>query len=595
MLNRWDNNHDYHSFSNTEKVRVKHLSLALDVDFKIKQLAGVATLELERLDKNCDELWLDLRELTIVQIQDAAGSELAYVIDKDDPILGQRLNVSLSTQSSKVTIHYVTSPNAEGLQWLAPEQTTGKTLPFLFSQSQPVNARSWIPLQDTPKARITFEANVTVPLGMRAVMSAMNDAAATLNGEFTFSMEKPIPTHLLAIAVGELAFGQIGPRTGVYAEPQVLEAAVKEFEDTEKMVEIAESLLGPYPWGRYDMLVLPPSFPFGGMENPRLAFMTPTLIAGDKSLVSTVAHELAHSWTGNLVSNATWRDLWLNEGFTTYFTNRIVEAVFGKEQAELEVVLEYGRLKEELATTEFAEQNLPANVQQQDPNEAFNRFTYDKASMFVHDLEKRIGREAFDKFLFTYVEHFAFAAITTEIFIEYAKTTLLVDHADKISEAELIEWVYGCGMPECFTAPVSDSLDKVDAALSFWAKGATADSFETADWRVHHWQYFLNSLPEVQTQLQLMELDERFKLTESTNAEIACDWFRVAIRNHYDPVLPALTAYLIRIGRGKFVRPLFTELQVAGYDTEMEQIYSQARKGYHPSIVTQLDNILNFS
>lgn len=595
MLNRWDNNHDYHSFSNVEKVKVTHLLLALDVNFQTKQLSGVATLELERLDKDCRELWLDLRALTIVQVEDDAGSELAYIIDKQNPILGQRLNISLSSQTNKVTIHYVTSPNAEGLQWLEPEQTSGKKLPFLFSQSQPVNARSWIPLQDTPKARITFEAQVTIPLGMRAVMSAMNDAAATLNGEFTFSMEKPIPTHLLAIAVGELAFGEIGPRTGVYAEPQMLEAAVKEFEDTEKMVEIAESLLGPYPWGRYDMLVLPPSFPFGGMENPRLAFMTPTLIAGDKSLVSTVAHELAHSWTGNLVSNATWRDLWLNEGFTTYFTNRIVEAVFGKEQAELEVVLEYGRLKEELATTEFAQQNLPANVQHQDPNEAFNRFTYDKASMFVHDLEKRLGREAFDKFLFTYVEHFAFEAITTEMFIEYAKATLLVEHADKISAAELNEWVYGCGMPKCFAAPVSDSLHKVDAALSLWAKVANADSLDTEDWRVHHWQYFLNSLPEVQTQPQLMDLDNLFKLTESTNAEVACDWFRVAIRNHYDPVLPALSAYLIRIGRGKFVRPLFCELKAAGYETELKQIYTQARKGYHPSIVTQLDKLLNFN
>lgn len=595
MLNGWDNNHDHHSFSNVERVRVTHLELALNVNFQTKQLSGVASLALDYLDKSCRELWLDLRELTIIGVEDEEGSELTFVIDKEDPILGQRLNISFTSKLNKVIVHYVTSPDAEGLQWLSPQQTSGKTLPFLFSQSQPVNARSWIPLQDTPKARITFNAKVKAPSGMRVVMSAMNDAEAKLDGEFDFSMEKPIPTHLLAIAVGDLAFGPIGPRTGVYAEPELLEAAVKEFEDTEEMVVTAESLLGPYPWGRYDMLVLPPSFPFGGMENPRLAFMTPTLIAGDKSLVSTVAHELAHSWTGNLVSNATWRDLWLNEGFTTYFTNRVVEAVFGKEQAELEVVLEYGRLKEELATTAFAEQNLPANVQKQDPNEAFNRFTYDKASMFVHDLEKRIGREAFDKFLFTYVEHFAFEAITTERFIDYAKQTLLIEHADKISEAELNEWVYGCGMPSCFTAPQSDSLDKVDLALSLWAKGACAESLETEAWRVHHWQYFLNSLPEVQKQSQLMDLDNHFKLTDSTNAEIACDWFRVAIRNHYDPVLPALSDYLIRIGRGKFVKPLFTELQVAGYESEMKEIYREARKGYHPSIVTQLDKLLSFN
>ncbi|MBE7215075.1 M1 family metallopeptidase [Shewanella benthica] len=595
MSNQWDNNRDYHSFANVDEIRVKHLALDLDVDFAAKQLTGVAELTLDYIDTSCRHLWLDLRDLTILEVRDDKGDALTFSIDKHDPILGERLNISLLSQTASVNLHYQTSPNAQGLQWLTPEQTSGKSLPFLFSQSQPVNARSWIPLQDSPKARITFEAIVKVPVGMRAVMSAMNDATASLDGEFSFFMEKSMPTHLLAIAVGDLAFGKIGDRTGVYAEPEVLDAAVKEFEDTELMVEIAESLLGPYPWGRYDMIVLPPSFPFGGMENPRLAFITPTLIAGDKSLVSTVAHELAHSWTGNLVSNATWRDLWLNEGFTTYFTNRIVEAVFGKEQAELEVVLEYGRLKEELVATEFAEQNLPANVQTQDPNEAFNRFTYDKASMFVHDLERRLGREAFDKFLYTYVQHFAFEAITTETFIEYAKQTLLVEHGDKLSEAELLEWVYGCGMPDWFTAPVSNSLDKVEAAIESWLQGIQASSLETDSWRVHHWQYFLNSLPEALSQEQLMELDECFNLTQSTNAEIACDWFRVAIRNHYDPVLPALSDYLIRIGRGKFVRPLYSELQIAGYETEIKQIYSQARVGYHPSIVVQLDKSLNFN
>ncbi|QFU23872.1 M1 family metallopeptidase [Shewanella eurypsychrophilus] len=594
MSNQWDNNHDYHSFANVDEVRVKHLVLDLNVDFDRKELSGVAKLELEFIETQCRQLWLDLRDLIIVDIFDDNGDSLAFSIDKQDSILGERLNISLNSQSQYVKLSYKTSPHAQGLQWLTPEQTSGKSVPFLFSQSQPVNARSWIPLQDSPKARITFDAKVKVPVGMRAVMSAMNDATADLNGEFTFSMEKAMPTHLLAIAVGDLAFGRIGERTGVYAEPEVLDAAVKEFEDTEKMVEIAESLLGPYPWGRYDMIVLPPSFPFGGMENPRLAFITPTLIAGDKSLVSTVAHELAHSWTGNLVSNATWRDLWLNEGFTTYFTNRIVEAVFGKEQAELEVVLEYGRLKEELGTANFSEQNLPANVQTQDPNDAFNRFTYDKASMFVHDLERRLGRDLFDKFLYTYVQHFAFEAITTETFIEYAKKTLLVDHADCISEAELLEWVYGCGMPQWFIAPTSDSLDKVDAALSAWLAGCEASSLETDSWRVHHWQYFLNSLPEVLTQTQLMELDGCFNLTQSTNAEIACDWFRVAIRNHYDPVLPALSDYLIRIGRGKFVRPLYSELQIGGYDAEIAEIYAKARLGYHPSIVVQLDKSLNF-
>ncbi len=475
---------------------------------------------------------------------------------------------------------------------LTPEQTAGKQQPYLFSQSQPINARSWIPLQDSPKVRITFDAKVHVPLGMRAVMSAMNHPETPLEGAFTFEMEKPIPTHLMALAVGDIAFQAIGPRCGVYTEPSMLKAAVAEFDDTEHMLEVAEALLGPYVWDRYDIIVLPPSFPFGGMENPRLAFLTPTLIAGDKSLVSTVAHELAHSWTGNLVSNATWRDLWLNEGFTTYFTNRIVEAVYGKEQAELEWVIEFGRLKEEMTSLPKYKQTLPANVQLDDPNLAFNRFTYDKASMFVHELEHRLGRIEFDKFLIKYVSHFAFKAITTEEFVTYAQATILQTYPDKISEVELLEWVYGEGLPEWYRGPTSSSLDKVDDALACFLQGAAASHLTVKGWRVHHWQYFLSQLPEVLTQVQLMDLDDTFHFTQSKNAEIACDWFRVAIRNHYDPVLPALSAYLIRIGRGKFVRPLYAELQIAGYDTELKEIYAKARKGYHPSIQVQLDKSL---
>ena len=592
MSKQWDNNHDYHSFANSDEVKVNHLSLSLTTNFETKQLTGQVELTLEYINSQATELWLDTRDLTITAVLSAVGEALEYCLDKQNDTLGQRLNIQLATATTHVVIHYHTSPQAQGLQWLTPEQTSGKQLPFLFSQSQPINARSWIPLQDTPKARITFDAVINVPQGMRAVMSAMNDASAELNGVFTFTMEKPMPTHLLAVAVGDIAFGELGARTGVYAEPEVLAAAVAEFEDTESMVAVAESLLGPYQWGRYDMLVLPPSFPFGGMENPRLAFMTPTLIAGDKSLVSTVAHELAHSWTGNLVSNATWRDLWLNEGFTTYFTNRIVEAVYGKELAELEVVLENGRLQEAISATPIAQQTLPANMQDQDPNEAFNRFTYDKASMFVHDLEKRLGREVFDKFLFDYVQAFAFEAITTETFIDYAKQTLLKQHSDKITETELLQWVYGEGMPSWFVAPTSNSLVKVTMALRAFDDGAAASSLMTQGWRVHHWQYFLNNLPDQVSHQALSDLDYTFEFTQSTNAEIAFDWFRVAVRNRYQSVLPYVEAYLIKIGRGKFVKPLYAELVSAGFAVDAKQIYAKAREGYHPSIAVMLDQQL---
>lgn len=593
MTSKWDVQHDYHSSANTDALCVHHLELSIVVNFDLQQLNGVARLQFTR-KMAALSLVLDCRDLIIEDVTDSDANVLSHYVTDVNAILGQKLVIDVGDHLTEVVIHYRTSPTAQGLQWLTPEQTLGKKLPYLFSQSQPINARSWIPLQDTPKARITFNATVTAPQGLRAVMSAENTPELPDNGVFEFCMNKPIPTHLLAIAVGELSFQATGPRSGIYTEPDMLAAAAKEFEDTESMILMAESILGPYAWGRYDMIVLPPSFPFGGMENPMLAFMTPTLIAGDKSLVSTVAHELAHSWTGNLVSNATWRDLWLNEGFTTYFTNRIVEAIYGREQAELEWVIEYGRLREEIESTPLANQTLPANVQDQDPNLAFNRFTYDKASMFVHELESRLGRPAFDRFLFGYVEHFSFSAITTETFIDYATQTLLVEHHDKLTLSELNEWVYGQGLPLWFKGPTSSSLDKVDLAVEAIVKGALASELLVSDWRVHHWQYFLTQLPLMVSQVTLLDLDETFTLTNSPNAEIACDWYRVAIRNHYDPVLPALSDYLCRIGRGKFVRPLFVELQIAGYQQELAEIYTKARAGYHPSLQIQLDNLLNF-
>ncbi|MBB1474420.1 M1 family metallopeptidase [Shewanella sp. SG41-3] len=591
MTAKWNVQHDYHSSANTDALCVHHLDLNLVVDFDLQQLIGVARLQFTRTI-SAVSLVLDCRDLLIHGITDSQANPLSYTMSDVSDILGQKLVIDVGEQVDEVVIDYRTSTNAQGLQWLTPQQTLGKKLPYLFSQSQPINARSWIPLQDTPKARITFNATINVPQGLRAVMSAENIPDMPDDGVFTFCMNKPIPTHLLAIAVGELSFQATGPRSGIYTEPGMLAAAVKEFEDTESMIQIAESILGPYAWGRFDMIILPPSFPFGGMENPMLAFMTPTLIAGDKSLVSTVAHELAHSWTGNLVSNATWRDLWLNEGFTTYFTNRIVEAVYGEEQAELEWVIEYGRLQEEMGSTPLVSQTLPANVQDRDPNLAFNRFTYDKASMFVHELESRLGRAGFDKFLFQYVDYFSFSAITTETFIDYAKQTLLVEHHDKLTLSELNEWVYGQGLPQWFIGPTSSSLDKVELAVEAVIKGTPAIELQVDGWRVHHWQYFLTQLPLVVSQAVLLDLDATFTLTNSLNAEIACDWYRVAIRNHFDPVLPALSGYLCRIGRGKFVRPLFVELQIAGYQQELLDIYAKARPGYHPSLQVQLDKLL---
>ncbi|MEM7283396.1 MAG: M1 family aminopeptidase/hydrolase, partial [Pseudomonadota bacterium] len=390
---------DPHSFSNPHQFSLTHLSLDLSVDFETKVLQGAVDVTVRRNDTTARNLVLDTRGLDVDAIRLMAkvgDTPLEYRFADEDPVLGRALSIEIPVTAGrefKVSISYRTSPGASGLQWLAPSQTAGKQHPFLFTQSQAIHARSWIPLQDTPGVRVTYDARIRTPVALRAVMSADNKPDAPLDGDFQFEMPQPIPSYLIALAVGDLAFQSMGELTGVYAEPELLEAAAVEFADTEAMLRITEGLYGEYRWGRYDLLVLPPSFPFGGMENPRLSFVTPTIIAGDKSLVSLIAHELAHSWSGNLVSNATWRDLWLNEGFTTYVTSRIMEEVFGQERALMEDALNVQSLHGDLRSLREDDQILAIDLTGRDPDDVFSEIPYVKGQLFLLYLEEQFGRE----------------------------------------------------------------------------------------------------------------------------------------------------------------------------------------------------------
>ena len=322
-----------HSCARPDEVAVKHLHLDLKVDFEQKKLIGSAELKLDRKE-GANELRLDTSGLKITKIE-ADGKELVWSLGQHLAPLGQSLTIELPATGDEVKIHYASSPGAEAVQWLSPEQTTDKKHPFLFTQSQAILARTWVPCQDTPAVRMTYSAKISVPKELMAVMSASNPQKKNETGVYEFEMKQPIPSYLLALAVGDLKFQSLGPRSGVYSEPSVLKAAVYELFDTEKMISAAEKLYGPYRWDRYDVIFLPSSFPFGGMENPRLTFATPTILAGDRSLVALIAHELAHSWSGNLVTNATWNDFWLNEGFTVYFEQRIMESIYGRKYSEM--------------------------------------------------------------------------------------------------------------------------------------------------------------------------------------------------------------------------------------------------------------------
>ena len=362
---------DYHSFSNPEQMIVRNVVLDLTVDFDRKVLDGSAVLNVERVAADAKTLVLDTKDLTIHSVE-AGGAALEFELGTADSFLGAPLSINVPAGIDEVKVAYTTSPTASGLQWLTPAQTAGGEHPFLFSQAQAIHARSFIPLQDSPQVRVTYQAVLRTPPALRAVMSASNDPEAALDGVYEFTMPQPVPSYLIALAVGDLRFQAMGERTGVYAEPALLEAAAKEFEDTESMLIATENRYGPYGWDRYDLLILPPSFPFGGMENPRLSFITPTVIAGDKSLVSLIAHELAHSWSGNTVTNATWRDLWLNEGFTTYLTYRIMEIIYGTDRYKMEAVLGFQDLEADINRLEPNDAILAIDLRGRDPDDVFS-------------------------------------------------------------------------------------------------------------------------------------------------------------------------------------------------------------------------------
>lgn len=592
---------DVHSFSNPAQVRVKHVDLNLDVLFDRKVLKGSATLIVERKQADANELKLDTRDLKIFKAEvSVKGDNFAatkFALGEADKILGTPLTVELPAQATKVRIEYETSPTASGVQWLQPAQTAGKQQPYVFTQSQAIHARSWIPLQDSPGVRVTYSATIRTPAGIRAVMSAEEEDGAPKLGEFRFNMPQAIPPYLIALAAGDIMFKPLGKRTGVYTEPAMMEKAAKELEDTEKMVEATEKLYGSYRWGRYDILVLPPSFPYGGMENPRLTFATPTILAGDKSLVSLIAHELAHSWSGNLVTNATWRDFWLNEGFTTYLERRIVESVYGRDNEEMQAVLGRRTLEALLAKFDARDQILHVDLDGRDPDDGSTEVPYEKGALFLRYLEETVGRDKFDQFLKSCFDAFAFQSITTADFRAYLQKNLLDTNpqvAAKVSAELLDEWMEKPGLPASAPKPQSDAFGKVEAQAKSWLSGKAAASLETKQWTTQEWLHFLNSLPAQLNEAQMKDLDQAFGLTKTGNAEIAHVWLLLSIRNKYAAAYPRLEEYLTTIGRQKLIRPLYEELAKTPEGKQRAKtIFAKARSGYHPIAQASVGKIVN--
>ena len=590
---------DPHSYAGSSPVRAHHLALDLRVDFDSRTLAGSATWHLTPAEA-ATEVVFDTRDLAIENVEhlrvDGSVHPAEFSLDAPDPRLGQALRVALSAETAAVRIHYRTAPTAAALQWLLPSQTAG-IQPFLFTQSQAILARTWLPCQDSPGIRFTYEARVRVPAHLLALMSAENPQQLNANGEYHFRMSQPIPAYLMALAVGDLAFAPLSNRTGIYAEPATLPMANHEFADLEHMVAAAEELYGPYRWERYDLLVLPPSFPFGGMENPRLTFVTPTILAGDRSLTSLVAHELAHSWSGNLVTNATWDDFWLNEGFTVYFERRIMEHLYGREYADMLQVLGRAALHHTIAEIGMAspDTHLHLTLAGRDPDEGLTEIAYEKGCSLLLTLESLIGRLRLDTFIKEYFARFSFQAMDTATFLHYLRAELLDQEPGLEDRLQLAAWVDGPGLPPNAPAVTSRRFELVDAALARLKSGTLPGTFraDTTEWSSHEWVHFLHGLPPTLPAGQLAELDAAFQFTNSGNSEILTAWFPHTLRAEYEAATPALENFLRHVGRRKFLVPLYRALlaQPDGV-ARARAIYKEARPNYHSVATGTLDALL---
>ena len=590
--------HDEHSYAEPQKVAIADLALDIAVDFDAKTIGGTATYTLDWKDKAATQLVLDTRDLTIAKVEgeaNGAWSPLQYALAAKDPVLGSKLTIETPARNAKVRVTYTSSPEASGLQWLTPEMTEGKQLPFMFSQSQQIHARSWVPLQDTPQVRYTYTAHVTSRPDVMVLMSADNDPAAVRDGDYTFKMPQKIPSYLMAIAAGDLVFKPISARSGVWAEPAMVDKATKEFEDTEKMIATTEQLYGPYRWDRYDMLVLPPSFPYGGMENPRLSFITPTVIVGDKTLVSLIAHELAHSWSGNLVTFSSAKHGWLNEGFTSYVENRIVESLYGKEQSSMEYAIARNALKKEIATMPEATQALAVKPGTKlDADDALSAVSYDKGAWFLQMLEERFGRQEFDAFLRGYFDHFAFQSITTEQFLAYAKKHLFDKHPNLVSDAEIQEWIYAPGIPAGAPQVQSRGFSNTDTARIAWQGSGQLPNPQLTDaWITQQWVHFIEGMGDKLTVEQVKQLDDAYHFTGTANGEIAMRWYPLTIRSGYVDARPEIAKFIERVGRRKLIMPIYEELVKTPDGLAFAQeTFARAKPGYHPITTGSVEAVL---
>jgi leukotriene-A4 hydrolase len=582
---------DPHSYADLSQGTITHIDLRITTDFEARILKIEADYQLAKPVNG--SLYLDTASLALERAQ-TDGHPIKWEFDQQDLLLGERLHLKGLANTSSFKLAFSTSPEARALQWLPEAQTAGGRYPFLYSQCQAIHARSIFPCQDTPSVRFTFNAEVEVPRALTTVMAAEH-VGVRESGEkrvFQFKMPQPIPSYLFALGTGNLAFRELGPRTGVFAEPELIEAAAWEFAENEAKIVEAEKLLGPYLWGRYDLLILPPSFPYGGMENPRLTFLTPTAILGTRGQTALITHELAHAWTGNLVTNATWEDFWLNEGWTTYTEGRITEVLEGKEVADLMAAYDNSIMLE--AMERFGMDSpltgLKVPSEGRDPDETFSVIPYHKGSFFLKECEYVVGRKRFDEFLQNYIARYQFQSLTTEAFLAFLRQEL----PEVFEKVNVQQWVYGTGMPAERTFPQSRLYDTVQNVLLAYQQGNLPSREQVEGWHRYQILAFLQALPKVIPVEHCDHLEQVLELEKRNDAAYYAFYYSLCITSGYQDILSRVEAFVGQIGRMLYIVRVFRAIVGTEWAREHARpLLERVKKRHHKITVHVLDQLLS--
>ncbi|KAF0692479.1 Aste57867_16449 [Aphanomyces stellatus] len=591
---------DKHSLANIAVIKSTAIDLQLTADFDRHVFHGYVDITATVIGAGATEFVLDTRALYIQKA--TIDGEHVLTTQKEDEVFGTALHLPLPAAARAVgtsftaRIYYETTPDSTAIQWLPKEQTADKTHPYLFTQSEAIHARALLPCQDAPSVTTVYKAAITVPTWATCLMSAVASAdpqATAAKTTFFYEQNVAVPSYLIAIVVGRLESREIGPRSRVWSEPSQVDAVAYEFAQTEDFLKNAEQIMGQeYVWGRYDLVSLPPSFPFGGMENPCLTFATPTLIAGDRSLADVIAHEIAHSWTGNLITNQTWEHFWLNEGWTMWLQRKIMAKIYTDLHFDFDSIIGWNALQHSIdaygADHEFTK--LVPTLDGCDPDDSFSSVPYEKGFNLLYYLSKLVGDDAFEVFAKAYVQQFKYKTVTSDEFKAFFLGHFQSTKATELATIDWHAWFYAPGMPKrpAFDTTISAASE---ALATRWSTGAGPfDAKDVDGWTSSQYVVMLERLLEICVERNhfldaaaLTHLGDVYKLTHTKNSEVRMRFQTLCVRAEHAAILPQVEAFLKEQGRMKYVRPLYRDLYKSKFGADAaRRIFGQTKDNYHP-------------